>query len=122
MESFSRLEFGTEKLPCKNFEKVCEFCHITLNKVTIFDDNGNITPGGVRIGTPAMTSRGCLEAHFEMMAEFLLRAAQIASSVQREHGKLPKSFLKGLENNKEIVELRMRVESFASQFAMPGFD
>lgn len=34
----------------KNFEKVCEFCHITLNKVTIFDDNGNITPGGVRIG------------------------------------------------------------------------
>lgn len=73
-------------------------------------------------GTPAMTSRGCLEADFEMMAEFLLRAAQIASSVQREHGKLPKSFLKGLENNKEIVELRMRVESFASQFAMPGFD
>ncbi|KAK4401969.1 Serine hydroxymethyltransferase 7 [Sesamum angolense] len=106
----------------KNFEKVCEFCHITLNKVTIFDDNGNITPGGVRIGTPAMTSRGCLEADFEMMAEFLLRAAQIASSVQREHGKPPKSFLKGLDNNKEIVELRMRVESFASQFAMPGFD
>ncbi|KAL0348251.1 UNVERIFIED_CONTAM: Serine hydroxymethyltransferase 7 [Sesamum angustifolium] len=106
----------------KNFEKVCEFCHITLNKVTTFDDNGNIIPGGVRIGTPAMTSRGCLEADFEIMAEFLLRAAQIASSVQREHGKLPKSFLKGLENNKEIIDLRARVESFASQFAMPGFD
>ncbi|KAL6517730.1 Serine hydroxymethyltransferase 6 [Orobanche minor] len=107
---------------CKNFEKVCEFCHITLNKVTIFDDNGNITPGGVRIGTPAMTSRGCLEADFEMMAEFLVRAVQIAGSVQREHGKLPKSFLKGLANSKDIVELRMRVENFASQFAMPGFD
>ncbi|KAI3448327.1 hypothetical protein Pfo_004992 [Paulownia fortunei] len=106
----------------KNFEKVCELCHITLNKVTTFDDNGNIIPGGVRIGTPAMTSRGCVEADFEVMAEFLLRAAQIASSVQREHGKLPKSFLKGLENNKEIIELRARVESFASQFAMPGFD
>ncbi|KAL3814496.1 hypothetical protein ACJIZ3_015764 [Penstemon smallii] len=102
--------------------KVCEVCHITLNKVTIFDDNGNITPGGVRIGTPAMTSRGCLESDFETMAEFLLRAAQIASSVQKEHGKLPKSFLKGLEDNKEIVELRMRVENFATQFAMPGFD
>ncbi|KAK6136511.1 hypothetical protein DH2020_029747 [Rehmannia glutinosa] len=72
--------------------------------------------------TPAMTSRGCLEADFEMMAEYLLRAVQIASSVQREHGKLPKSFLKGLENNKEIVELRTRVENFALQFAMPGFD
>lgn len=106
----------------KNFERVCEQCHITLNKVTIFDDNGNITPGGVRIGTPAMTSRGCLEADFEIIAEFLLRAAQIASSIQREHGKQPKCFLKGLENNKEIIELRSRVECFASQFAMPGFD
>ncbi|KAL3635257.1 Serine hydroxymethyltransferase 6 [Castilleja foliolosa] len=105
----------------KNLEKVCELCHITLNKVTTFDDNGNITPGGVRIGTPAMTSRGCLEADFEIMAEFLLRAAQIASSVQKEHGKLPKPFLKGLENNKDIVELRTRVENFATQFALPGF-
>ncbi|KAG8368798.1 hypothetical protein BUALT_Bualt15G0084200 [Buddleja alternifolia] len=110
------------KSACKNFEKVCEFCHITLNKVTIFDDNGNITPGGVRIGTPAMTSRGCLETEFETMADFLFKAAQITSSVQREHGKFAKSFLRGLEHNKEIAELRIRVESFASQFAMPGFD
>lgn len=73
-------------------------------------------------GTPAMTSRGCIESDFEVMAEFLLRAAQITSSVQRDHGKLPKSFLKGLENNEDIIELRARVESFASQFAMPGFD
>lgn len=69
-----------------------------------------------------MTSRGCLEADFELMAEYILRAAQITSSVQREHGKLPKSFLKGLENNKEIIELRARVENFASQFALPGLD
>ncbi|KAL8027406.1 hypothetical protein ABFX02_14G093200 [Erythranthe guttata] len=106
----------------KNLEKVCELCSITVNKVTIFDDNGNITPGGVRIGTPAMTSRGCLESDFEVMAEYVLRAAQIATSVQREHGKLPKSFLKGLENNKDIIELRARVENFAHQFAMPGLD
>ncbi|XP_027159376.1 serine hydroxymethyltransferase 7-like [Coffea eugenioides] len=115
-------DLRTLGLTGKNFEKVCELCHVTLNKVTIFDDNGTITPGGVRIGTPAMTSRGCLEADFETIADFLFRAAQIASSVQREHGKLPKAFLKGLENNKDIIELRTWVESFASQFAMPGFD
>lgn len=73
-------------------------------------------------GTPAMTSRGCLEDDFETIADFLVRAAQIASSVQREHAKLPNAFLKGLENNKEIVELQTQVECFASQFAMPGFD
>ncbi|XP_058087136.1 serine hydroxymethyltransferase 7-like [Magnolia sinica] len=106
----------------KNYEKVCEICHITLNKSAIFGDNGAISPGGVRIGTPAMTSRGCLEGDFETIADFLLRAAQIASFVQREHGKLRADFLKGLQNNKDVVELRNRVETFAAQFALPAFD
>lgn len=73
-------------------------------------------------GTAAMTSRGCLEVDFETMAELLIRAAQITSTVQREHGKLQKAFLNGLHNNKDIAELRTRVENFATQFAMPGFD
>ncbi|OVA06159.1 Serine hydroxymethyltransferase [Macleaya cordata] len=94
----------------RNYEKVCEMCYISLNKSAIFGDNGAISPGGVRIGTPAMTSRGCIEADFEMIADFLLRAAQIASIVQREHGKLQKDFLKGIQTNKDIIDLRNRVE------------
>jgi glycine hydroxymethyltransferase len=106
----------------KNLEKVCEMCHITLNKIAIFDDNGTIIPGGVRIGTPAMTSRGCLEADFETMADFLLKAAHITNMVQRDHGKLAKNFIKGLVNNKDIFELRNRVQNFATHFALPGLD
>ncbi|KAJ9538234.1 hypothetical protein OSB04_030967 [Centaurea solstitialis] len=106
----------------KNFEKVCEMCHITVNKIAIFDDNGTLVAGGVRIGTPAMTSRGCVEADFETMADFLFRAAQITRMMQREHGKMAKAFMKGLENNKEILDLRTQVENFATQFAMPGQD
>ncbi|RVW55996.1 Serine hydroxymethyltransferase 7 [Vitis vinifera] len=108
----------------KNYEKVCELCHITLNKTAIYGDNGAISPGGVRIGSPAMTTRGCLEADFETIAEFLYRAAVITSAVvtQRELRKFPRDFFKCLQNNKDIVELRNQVETFASQFAMPGFD
>lgn len=106
----------------KNFEKVCELCHITVNKTPIFGDNGSISPSGVRIGTPAMTTRGCLEADFEIMADFLLRAAQIATIVQREHGKLQKDFLNGLKQHRDLVDLRNRVDAFSSQFALPGFD
>ncbi|GFY94718.1 serine hydroxymethyltransferase 6 [Actinidia rufa] len=107
----------------KNFLRKSASCVTSLSiKFAIFDDNGTITPGGVRIGTPAMTSRGCLEADFETMADFLLRAAQITSTVQREHGKLQKSFLKGIQNSKDIVELRTRVENFSAQFALPGLD
>ena len=34
----------------KIYEKICEMCHITVNKIAVFGDNGTITPGGVRIG------------------------------------------------------------------------
>ncbi|KAK4751777.1 hypothetical protein SAY87_020575 [Trapa incisa] len=73
-------------------------------------------------GTPAMTSRGCLESDFEMIALFLLRAAQITLAVQREHGNHQKDFFKGLQHNKDILELRNRVEAFASQFTLPGLN
>ncbi|RID51606.1 hypothetical protein BRARA_H02257 [Brassica rapa] len=106
----------------KVYEKVCEMCHITVNKVAIFSENGVISPGGVRIGSPAMTSRGCLEQDFETMAEFLYRAAQIASAALREHGKLQKEPLKSIYHCKDIADLRNQVEAFASQFAMPGFE
>lgn len=68
-----------------------------------------------------MTSRGCLESDFETMGDFLFRAALIARSFQREHGKMGKGVMKdGLENHKNIVDLRVQVENFATQFAMPG--
>lgn len=69
-----------------------------------------------------MTSRGCVEEDFETIADFLLKAAQITSNIQREHGKFCKDFVKGLQNNKDIVELRNQVETFASQFEMPAYD
>ncbi|KAK8626836.1 hypothetical protein V6N13_134466 [Hibiscus sabdariffa] len=104
----------------KVYEKVCEMCHITLNKIAIFGENGVITPGGVRIGTPAMTTRGCVESDFDTIATFLLRAAHIASTMQNDH-KLQKTSLKSLLENKDILELRSQVEAFASQFAMPEY-
>jgi glycine hydroxymethyltransferase len=69
-----------------------------------------------------MTTRGCVEVDFETIAEFLLRAANTASNMVREHGKIQKDLLRGLQNNSDIIDLRNQVEAFASQFAMPGFD
>ena len=39
-------------------ESVCDLAHITLNKNAVIGDTSALTPGGVRIGAPAMTSRG----------------------------------------------------------------
>ncbi|KAK4404052.1 Serine hydroxymethyltransferase 4 [Sesamum angolense] len=102
-------------------EKLCDLCNITVNKNAVFGDSSALAPGGVRIGTPAMTSRGLVEKDFEQIAEFLHRAVSVTLKIQQEHGKLLKDFNKGLVNNKDIEELKADVEKFASSFDMPGF-
>ena len=103
-------------------EKVCDLCHITLNKNAVFGDASAMSPGGVRIGAPAMTSRGLVEADFVKIGEFLGRAADICLKIMGEHGKMMRDFNKGLVDNKDIAALRADVEAFAVKFAMPGFD
>ena len=53
------------------FETACDAMHITLNKNTIVGDKSAITPGGVRIGTPAVTTRGYLEDDLKEVARLL---------------------------------------------------
>merc|ERR1712232_1448578 len=50
-------------------EKVCEAASISLNRNAVHGDASALSPGGVRIGTPAMTTRGCTSADFEKIAE-----------------------------------------------------
>lgn len=103
-------------------EKVCELAHITLNKNAVFGDSSALSPGGVRIGSPAMTSRGLKESDFVRIGELLERAVRIALDVQEKYGKPLKEFEKGLVDNAEIAALRKDVEAFAAGFDMPGFD
>ncbi|KAK4258215.1 hypothetical protein QN277_007687 [Acacia crassicarpa] len=102
-------------------EKVCDLCNITVNKNAVFGDSSALAPGGVRIGAPAMTSRGLLEKDFEQIAEFLHHAVSLTLEIQKEHGKLLKDFNKGLVNNEAIEQLKADVEKFSSSFEMPGF-
>merc|ERR1711972_260171 len=104
-------------------EKVLEMVHITLNKNAVHGDVSAMTPGGVRIGAPAMTSRGLKEADFVKIGEFLTEALQIAIDVQATAGKKLVDFLKGLKSKEaedKISALKSKVEEFAGSFAMPG--
>merc|ERR1712199_7631 len=68
-------------------EKVCDAVSISLNRNCVHGDASALAPGGVRIGTPSMTTRGCTTAHFVKIAEFLDRTVQISLAVQKEKGK-----------------------------------
>jgi len=111
-----------EGITGSKMEKACDLCHITLNKNAVVGDVSAMAPGGVRIGAPAMTSRGLVEKDFEAIAELLHKVLLVCKDVQAKNGKLLKDFTRVVESSTEIAELKKEVEKFGSGFEMPGFD
>jgi len=101
-------------------EKVCEAVSISLNRNAVHGDTSALSPGGVRIGSPAMTTRGCTEADFKKIAEFLDRCCSIALKIQEEKGKKLKDFELGIPGNADIAALKKEVESWSTGFGFPG--
>jgi glycine hydroxymethyltransferase len=56
-------------------QSVLDEVSITLNKNSVPGDKSAIIPGGIRIGTPALTTRGFKEADFVQVADFIDRWA-----------------------------------------------
>merc|ERR1711953_693610 len=93
-------------------EKVCEAASISLNRNAVHGDVSALSPGGVRIGSPAMTTRGGGVEDFKKIALFLDRCCQIALKVQAEKGKKLKDFEAGLAGNADIAQLKGEVEAW----------
>ena len=103
-------------------EAACDLCHITLNKNAVVGDVSAMTPGGVRIGAPAMTSRGLKEADFETIAAFCHEVLEECKRIQAASGKMLKDFTVGMHASPALADVRRRVEDWAGGFPMPGFD
>lgn len=103
-------------------DKVCDECAITLNKNTLVGDRNAFNPGGVRIGAPALTSRGFKEADFVRVADFLHQALLITTAVAAEGPKDEKiaQFTERLHGRTDIAALKAQVLTFARAFPMPG--
>jgi glycine hydroxymethyltransferase len=48
-------------------QKIMDEIHVTLNKNSVPGDKSAIVPGGIRIRTPALTTRGFTEEDFEQV-------------------------------------------------------
>ncbi|KAK9379589.1 serine hydroxymethyltransferase [Kockiozyma suomiensis] len=104
-------------------EAVCEAINIALNKNSIPGDKSALVPGGIRIGAPAMSTRGLGEEEFKRIVSYIDRAVQIAQAIQaglpKEANKL-KDFKEAVvTGNKEIAALKAEIAEWSSQFPLP---
>ncbi|CAM9789882.1 unnamed protein product [Chrysoparadoxa australica] len=106
-------------------ERVLELADISTNKNTVPGDTSALMPSGIRMGAPALSSRGFKEKDFEQVAEFFDRGVDITLKIKEETGKL-KAFREALAGGEgpypELVQLKADVNAFAKQFMSVGFD
>jgi glycine hydroxymethyltransferase len=105
-------------------EAVLEQVNIACNKNTTPGDKSALTPMGIRIGAPAMTSRGLGEKEFEKIANYIDQVIKMCKKIQSE---LPKEANK-LKDFKakvtsgeveEINSLKKEIAAWAVTFPLP---
>lgn len=57
--------------------------NITTNKNSIVGDKSAVTPGGIRLGTPALTTRGMNEKDMRRIANYLVKAIKISKIIAK---------------------------------------
>jgi glycine hydroxymethyltransferase len=84
-------------------EKALDAVGLNLNKNVIPDDPlPPFRPSGIRLGTPAITTRGLREEHMSQIAEWMLTA------------------LKAKDDEKKLASIKAEVVDFARQYPLPS--
>lgn len=105
-----------------------ELAGITVNKNTIPGESASaFYPSGIRLGTPALTSRGMREKEMVKIAKWInkvleeIRGYDLPKS-QDERKEFLKDFKQNIVRNKNLKSIRKEVEEFAKKFPVPGID
>lgn len=96
---------GLKDMAGEEASTILEKANITVNKNAIPNDPRKPwDPSGVRIGTPALTTRGMKEGEMIKVAEFM------------------DAVLKNKGDEKNIVKVREDIKKFTSKFPIPGIN
>ena len=97
----------------KVYEKALDEAGLTLNANSLPSDaGGSFRPSGVRLGTPAITTRGLGEPEMKTLAVWMKKVADICKKAGSENN-LP-------EYAKELEAIRAEVRDLAIKFPVPG--
>ncbi|KAF2150135.1 SHMT-domain-containing protein [Myriangium duriaei CBS 260.36] len=113
-------------------ERILELVGVAANKNTVPGDKSAMKPGGLRMGTPAMTTRAFKEEDFKRVADVVHRAVEIAKAIDVKAKEKAESdgkktvtirafndFVGDGQGWTDIVRLRSEVENWVGTFGLP---
>lgn len=89
-------------------------------------DKSALVPGGIRIGSPAMTTRGFTEKEFVAVADFINEGVQITLDAKKSVSSTKlQDFMKvvtapDFKLMDKVLDLQKRVEALTTQYPLPG--
>ena len=98
-------------------ELICELTDISINKNSVYGDKSALNPGGVRIGTSALTTRGFTQTDFIQVADFIDECTMLAQDIQAKSGPKLVDFKETLETTPELKEIKDSIKSRVNAFA-----
>ncbi len=95
------IDLRNKNITGKKAQETLDKAHITLNKNAVpFDDKSPFVTSGIRVGVPAVTTRGMKEVHMETVVEMVDKV------------------LMNLESDNTITSVRNEVNEFMKQFPL----
>jgi glycine hydroxymethyltransferase len=99
------VDLTSKGVPGKIAAQALDRASITLNYNTVpFDERKPFDPSGVRLGTPAVTTRGMTEEHMDLIARWIGEGVEAAK----------------LDNERKLLQIRGEARELAAAFPIPG--
>ncbi|MFH1620948.1 MAG: serine hydroxymethyltransferase [Patescibacteria group bacterium] len=112
-----------------------KFFHLALEKIGLYtnmntvpgDQSSPLYPSGLRLGTPAATTRGMGPKDMERIADWIARVAEAIKEFQlsqdkTERSAMLKSFKQKLKTDPEFEKMKKEVSDFCCAFPIPGLN
>lgn len=104
-------------------EYILEEISIACNKNTVPGDKSALNPSGIRLGTPALTTRGLVETDIDRVVDFIDRGLKLSKEIGAVSGPKLVDFKEACHSKQfagKIAALRNEVEEFGVKFPLPG--